>query len=168
MTIALGRTDETAQASGSKIRMQLRSPPHLHIDSDFSDVNGRVKLPVGEWIHVVHTYNDGREGRIYINGQLDASATPALDIKTPSRLWIGGWYNNYDFIGDIDEVRISHIARSADWIKLEYENQKPLQTLTGNFGAAWLDVVSFSQPVVQLDQRQSTTLTPRARGAQKI
>jgi len=46
-------------------------------------------------------------------------------------MWIGGWYGNYDFIGDIDEVRISKVARSADWVKLEYENQNPLQTLVG-------------------------------------
>ena len=42
----------------------------------------------------------------------------------PSRLWIGGWYHNYNFVGDIDEVRISKVARSADWIRLQYENQK--------------------------------------------
>ena len=35
------------------------------------------------------------------------------------------------FVGDIDEVRISKVTRSADWVKLQYENQKPLQTLVG-------------------------------------
>ena len=55
---------------GSKVRMQLRSPPHLHVDSDFSDVSAKSRLPMGEWIHVVHTYGDGRR-RIYINGKLD-------------------------------------------------------------------------------------------------
>ena len=47
---------------GSKVRMQLRSPAHVHIDSDFSDVNGKSTLPMSEWIHVVHTYEHG-EGR---------------------------------------------------------------------------------------------------------
>ena len=56
-----------------------------------------------------------------------------MAIKSPARLWIGGWYNNYDFVGDIDEVRISKVARSADWMRLQYENQKPLQTLTGRW-----------------------------------
>lgn len=115
---------------GSKVRMQFRSPPHLHIDSDFSDIKGESRLPMGEWIHVVHTYGGGPR-RIYINGKLDGEATTKLDIKTPARLWLGGWYNNYDFVGDIDEVRISKEVRSADWVKLEYENQKPLQTLVG-------------------------------------
>ena len=43
---------------------------------------------------------------------------------------------SYDFAGDIDEVRVSRVARSADWIKLEYENQKAQQTLVGSSGAA--------------------------------
>lgn len=34
-------------------------------------------------------------------------------------------------MGDVDEVRISGVARSADWVQLEYENQKPMQTLVG-------------------------------------
>ena len=115
---------------GSKIRMQLRSPPHLHIDSDFSDVRGKSRISPGEWTHVAHTY-DGTSGKVYINGELDGAASPKLNIKTPARLWIGGWYDNYDFAGDIDEVRISKVTRSAEWIRLEYENQKPLQTLVG-------------------------------------
>jgi hypothetical protein len=32
--------------------------------------------------------------------------------------------NSYFFDGMIDEVRISNIARSGDWIKLCYMNQK--------------------------------------------
>ena len=59
-------------------------------------------------------------------------------------MWLGGWYNNYRFVGDIDEVRISKVARSADWIKLEYENQKPLQTLVGTAGAARQRVRGFA------------------------
>lgn len=39
---------------GSKIRVQLRSPPHLHIDSDFSDVRGKARVPMNEWTHVAY------------------------------------------------------------------------------------------------------------------
>ena len=115
---------------GSKVRMQVRSPAHLHIDSDFCDVAGASRLPMGEWTHVLHAY-DGHEGRVYINGKLDGTATRRMDIKSPARLWIGGWYGNYDFVGDMDEARVSHVARSADWARMEYENQKPLQTAVG-------------------------------------
>ncbi len=151
---------------GSKVRMQFRSPPHLHIDSDFSDVNGEGTLPLGEWIHVVHTY-DREDGRIYINGKLDGAAKPLLNIKTPARLWLGGWYHNYDFVGDIDEVRISKVARSPEWIKLQYENQKPGQTLVGPVVQPGSEfAVSATKLVVK--EGQSARITAKAGGAQKV
>ncbi len=151
---------------GSKVRMLLRSPPHVHIDSDFSDVNANSTLPMGKWIHVVHTYSKA-DGKIYINGRLDGSDKPMMDIKNPARLWIGGWYNNYDYVGDIDEVRISKVARSADWVKLEYENQKPLQTLTGLVVQPG-DIFSVSPAKLDVMEGQSAAVTAQAGGAQKV
>lgn len=151
---------------GSKVRMQLRSPPHLRIDSDFSDVKGTGRLALGQWIHVVHTYNR-EDGRIYINGQLDAAAKPLLDIKSPARLWLGGWYHNYDFVGDLDEVRISQVARSADWIKLQYENQKPNQTLVGPLVQPG-DSFSVSPAQITVSEGGSATVIAKAGGAQKV
>lgn len=151
---------------GSKVRMQFRSPPHLRIDSDFSDVKGESTLPMSEWIHVVHTYSRG-DGKIYINGKLDGSATPMLAIKSPARLWIGGWYHNYDFVGDIDEVRISSVARSADWVKLEFENQKPMQTLIGPVVQAG-SAFSVSPANVTVTEGQRAVISAQAGGAQKV
>ncbi len=151
---------------GSKIRMQFRSPPHLHIDSDFSDIKGESRLPRNEWIHVVHTYGTGPR-RIYINGKLDGEAATKLDIKSPARLWLGGWYNNYDFIGDIDEVRISKVARSADWVRLEYENQKPLQTLAGSLVQAG-NAFTVSPESATILEGKNATFTAHAGGAQKL
>ncbi|MEA3212584.1 MAG: hypothetical protein QOE70_5641 [Chthoniobacter sp.] len=151
---------------GSKVRMQLRSPPHLRVDSDFSDIKGGSRLPMNEWIHVVHTYGGGPR-RIYINGKLDAEAATKLDIKSPARLWLGGWYHNYDFTGDLDEVRVSKVARPADWVRLEFENQKPLQTLVGPLmqaGAAF--AVSPAQATVP--EGKSMTFTAQAGGAEKV
>ena len=151
---------------GSKVRMQFRSPPHLNVDSDFSDIKGGSRLPLGEWIHVAHVYGDGPR-RIYIDGKLDGEATTKLDIKTPARLWLGGWYNNYDFVGDLDEVRVSKVARPAEWVRLEFENQKPLQTLVGpvvQAGAAF--AVSPAQAVVAEGTR--VAFSAQAGGAQKL
>ncbi len=155
-----------AGGRGSKIRMQFRSPPHLHIDSNFSDVNGDRPLDIDQWIHVVHTY-DGGEGRIYINGQLDAASKPRLDIKSPARLWIGGWYHNYDFVGDIDEVRVSRVTRSADWVRLEYENQKPMQTLVGPIVQPG-STFTISPAQLTVPEGKSATFTAQAGGAQKV
>ncbi|WP_425614517.1 DUF2341 domain-containing protein [Anatilimnocola sp. NA78] len=151
---------------GSKIRMQFRSPPHIKIDSDFSDVKSESRLPLNEWVHVVHTYNR-EDGRLYINGKLDGAAKPLLNIKSPARLWLGGWYHNYDFVGDLDEVRISQVARSADWIRLQYENQKPNQTLVGLLVQPG-DEFAVTAKEVRLAEGQTTNFTVRAGGAQQV
>ena len=151
---------------GSKVRMQFRSPPHVHIDSDFSDVDAPERLPMREWVHVVHTYANG-EGHIYINGKLAGSAMPTLNIKSPARLWLGGWYHNYDFVGDLDEVRVSNVARTADWIKLQFENTKPQQTLVGPIVQPGNEF-SVSQTKLEVDEGQSVTVTAKAGGAQKV
>jgi hypothetical protein len=158
------------QAQG-KVVMHYRSPPHISMDCYFSDgnVRGGSTLRSGQWIHVMHTYQRG-DSRIYVNGVLDGSSSSAgapLAIKSPARLWIGGWYHNYDFVGDIDEVRVSKVARSADWVRLQYENQKPLQTLVGPVvqpGSAF--AVSPSQLTVA--EGQSATVAAQAGGAQKV
>ncbi len=41
---------------------------------------------------------------------------------------IGGLTTSYDFIGAIDEVRVSNVARSSDWIATEYANQSAPST----------------------------------------
>ncbi|MCE9603278.1 MAG: DUF2341 domain-containing protein [Planctomycetia bacterium] len=151
---------------GSKIRMLLRSPPHLHIDSDFSDVDAPEILPLNEWVHVVHTYSGG-EGRIYLNGALAGSGNPKLDIKTPARLWLGGWYHNYDFLGDLDEVRVSSVARSADWIKLQYENQKTQHTAVGPPVRPGNEL-AVSATQLKVAEGGKATITAQAGGARKL
>ncbi|WP_238397472.1 DUF2341 domain-containing protein [Anatilimnocola aggregata] len=151
---------------GSKVRMLFRSPPHIRIDSDFSDVRSDSRLPLNEWIHVVHTY-DREDGRIYINGQLDGSAKPLLNIKSPGRLWLGGWYHNYDFVGDLDEVRVSQVARSADWVRLQYENQKPQQSLVGLLVQPGAEF-SVSESKLKIAEGRGQTLTAKVGGAQKV
>lgn len=158
------------QAQG-KVVMQFRSPPHVQMDCYFSggNVAGGSRLPLGEWTHVVHTYRQG-ESVIYVNGQPDGTNTkngPPLAIKSPARLWLGGWYNNYSFVGDLDEVRISKVARSADWVRLQYENQKPQQTLVGPLVQPG-NAFAVSQETVAVDEGKQVTFTAQAGGAQKI
>jgi hypothetical protein len=113
-----------------KVMMNVLSPPRVAIQCYFADVDAKSGITMDRWVHVAHTYEKG-DSRVYVDGVLDGNTKPILDIPTPARMWIGGWYNNYNFVGDVDEVRISKVARSADWIKLQYENQKPMQTVTG-------------------------------------
>ena len=154
-----------------KVVMAFASPPQIKIDSYFSSANvaGESTLPLSEWTHVMHTYEEG-DSRIYINGVLDGVSTgkeKLLNIPNPSGLWIGGWRNDYNFLGDIDEVRISKVKRSADWVKLQYENQKTLQTLTGPIIQPG-DEFAVSQQEVTVAEGKSTTLSAKAGGALKV
>jgi hypothetical protein len=167
-TTVVGWGNEQAQG---KVVMQIRSPPQVRMDCYFSnaDVAGKDRLPMREWVHLAHTYTAG-DSRVYVNGRLAGQTMrndSPLDIRTPSRMWLGGWYGNNDFQGEIDEVRISSVTRSADWIRLEYENQKPLQTLVGTLVQPG-NSFSVSQDKVILNEGQSLTLTANAGGAEKV
>ena len=158
------------QAQG-KVVMHYRSPPHVKMECYFSgaDVAGKSTLPKGEWVHVVHTYEKG-DSRLYVNGALDgttATASAPLNIKSPARLWIGGWYGNYNFVGDIDEVRVSKVVRSAAWVKLQYENQKPLQTLVGPVVQPGKEF-GLPESAVGLAEGGSMEFEAKAGGAQKV
>ncbi len=154
-----------------KVVMHFQSPPHVKMECYFSgaDVSTAGRLEMNEWIHVVHTYQKG-DSRVYVNGELSGvSTTPnaPLAIKSPARLWIGGWYHNYDFIGDIDEVRLSKVVRSAHWVKLQHENQKPHQTLVGPVVQPG-NTFSVSQSEATVREGKSATFTAQAGGAQKV
>lgn len=158
------------QAQG-KVVMQFRSPPHIQMDCYFSggNVGGASRVPVGEWTHVVHTYREG-EAKLYVNGVLDGTNIKQggpLNIKSPARLFLGGWYDNYDFVGDLDEVRVSQVVRSAEWVKLQFENQKPNQTLVGPLVQPGNEF-SVSRPKLEVGEGQSATITAQAGGAQKL
>src|SRR5205807_2515049 len=85
--------------------------------------------------HVVISYVDGNTATkptMYINGSA-AAVTAQTNPSGASATSDSGknlfMYNTSDtahtsaFQGIIDEVRISNIIRSADWVKTEYNNQ---------------------------------------------
>lgn len=158
------------QAQG-KVVMQFRSPPHVRMDCYFSggNVDGTTRLPMAEWTQIVHTYREG-EANLYVNGVVDdtnVSRGGPLNIRTPARLFLGGWYHNYDFIGDLDEVRVSSVVRSPEWIRLQYENQKPNQSLVGVLQQTG-DQFAVSQSQLVMSEGQSVTLSAKAGGAEKV
>jgi len=156
-----------------KVIVQYFSPPHIRIECWFSgaDVRGESRLPSSQWVHVVHTFKNG-DSRIYVNGVLDGVSTSTnapLAIKSPARMYIGGWYDNYRFVGDIDEVRISKVTRSADWVKLQYENQKPLQTVVGPLVQAEEGGAFSVSPLrISVLEGKSVAVSAKASGAQKV
>ncbi|MCY3018282.1 MAG: DUF2341 domain-containing protein [Planctomycetota bacterium] len=152
------------------VALELQSPPRMKMVSGFccADVEGSNAVVMTQWTHVVHTYAKDNS-RIYINGRLEGVSTAnwePLNIESPARMYIGGWYNNYQFAGEIDEVRVSKVTRSADWVRMAYENQKPQQTLVGPLVQPGSDF-SVSEKKLTISEGKSATVTAKTGGAQK-
>lgn len=155
----------------SKVVMYLASPSHMRVECWFggADVTGDTTIPMSEWVHVVHAY-DGTKARLYVNGVLDhTDGSGNMKIPDTASFYIGGWRQvsgTYDFDGNIDEVRISREARSADWVKLSYENQRPMQTLVGPLVQTGTEF-SLSKESAVLKEGENAELIAKAGGAQK-
>ena len=85
-----------------------------------------TNIPQAAWNHLVATYSGG--GTIYVNGSsalsaghTDSGYQPLNSIGASSVAINSG--NDGEFIGFLDEVRLSSVARSVDWIATEYANQ---------------------------------------------
>ncbi|MCX6878595.1 MAG: DUF2341 domain-containing protein [Verrucomicrobia bacterium] len=125
-------------------------------------VTGSTALAAQQWYHVVYTSSNGT-GNIYVNGVLDATASSggSSGNTNPQAMTLVG-----DDV-DVDEARISSVARSAAWVKMAYENQKPLQTLLGNVVQAGTAFSATPSPVT-MNEGTTITLTGQAGGAQKV
>lgn len=104
-----------------------------------TDVTGTTTLPTGEWLYVVAVFENGQPGKVYLNGQLDGTATTSLaDPNMSSSLGvnIGAWQYNggmYFFLdGKIDEMRLSSVARDAQEIGQIYNSYLMTQNKSAN------------------------------------
>jgi hypothetical protein len=97
--------------------------PYLYV----STTNG--PLQPGAWYHLVGVF-DYFAGTmsLYIDGELSVSGTVPFAQKhtantAAASTLIGarGTGLEYFFDGQIDEVRLSDVARSADWISAQYD-----------------------------------------------
>jgi hypothetical protein len=107
-----------------------------------------------QWYHVVGVFNPSNYLRLYLDGELVYDNTTAAashyDAGNPLRFGTRGDTpppagSYYD--GIIDEVRISNIALSADWISTEYTNQYDpagFYTLGIEGEILWWEDASFS------------------------
>jgi len=74
------------------------------------------------WHYYTVTY-DGTTARFYKDGTLQVSSAYQAGWTSSTASYYVGGDSQYPLWGSTDEVRISNIARSADWIKTEYANQ---------------------------------------------
>ena len=101
------------------------APGHYSRKPD-SAFDWSATLSLDNFYLITLTY-DGNAFHGYVNGLLDSSFSgDGYPAGGPAHAVLGAHRpNDRNFIGLIDEVRISHAARPAAWVKLNYESQKP-------------------------------------------
>jgi len=94
-------------------------------------VSSDTNMSTGAWHYVVMTFT-GTSIIIYQDGQQTKTSTfTSTTINYNNRFFVIGEHSTWGgkpFHGGIDEVRVSAIARSADWIATEYNNQSSPNT----------------------------------------
>lgn len=85
-------------------------------------------IPLNQWYYVHTSYTSGLTNglRVYIDGGLQAQSTRTALIPTDSGTLTLAGPNSASgqyFTGTIDEIRVSNIARDANWVSIEYTNQ---------------------------------------------
>ncbi len=117
------------------------------INSGGTVISSDGVLPIGAWAHVAYTVGGAGAGnfRLYLNGALLASATgTSNNILTDVKL--AREYNGRYLNARLDEVRISSVARSSNWLWATCQN------IASNSSFASYGVVSEptpSAPVIQ-------------------
>jgi hypothetical protein len=109
-----------------------------NLDSTYHYGQARNAVVVHTWMYLTGTFDAATgQGAFYLDGNLQQTFSTAspMDyyVDKPYPVTFGcqlkggnlAYGHNANFQGQIDEVRISSIPRSAAWIRLEYESQKP-------------------------------------------
>jgi len=93
-------------------------------------------LAIDTWYHVVGTYKSG-EQKLYINGnEVNSSARTDTITFYNQEVWIGrANYGGY-FNGQIDNVSIYNVAKTAEQIKIDYESGTNSNCESGECGLA--------------------------------
>jgi hypothetical protein len=85
-------------------------------------------VSLNQWHFVVGTF-DGTTTRLYVDGGAPKSATVSRSMWPTQGLYVGDRFDHQrQFLGLIDEVRISSVARSDSWIAAEFSNQNSPET----------------------------------------
>ena len=94
---------------------------------------GTSTVSSNEWHQLTYT-RDGDAGTLYVDGVSETSHTATFAFESGDTWALGalpfGSGVKDQFIGQIDEARVSAIARSAGWIKASYETALDNSTFT--------------------------------------
>jgi len=105
-------------------QVQLRV---VDADSDTTaSLNSTGQPPLSTWSHIAASYSDAADRlRFYIDGAVDREVTTfdgLPPVNNDALFEIGGVENRVErtFPGSIDEVRLSSVERSPDWMAAQY------------------------------------------------
>jgi len=158
----------------SYFTMTGRGQPRFHLYG--FDPRCASTLPRNEWRHIalsvsedmVRFYVDGVLNRTIDNNSKAVSRLGTLKTPPSTPVDLGDHGNGRGpFNGALDEVRFESVARSDNWLKLCFENQKPLQSLVGPLvkdGNAF----SVSRSSLIMKEAASMALSAQAGGARKV
>ena len=158
----------------SYFTMTGRGQPRFHLYG--FDPRCDSLLPRNEWRHValavsgdmVRFYVDGILERTINNNGEEVRKLGTLRTPVSTAVDLGDHGNGRGpFNGALDEVRFESVARSANWLKLCYENQKPLQLLVGPLVQDG-DKFSVSKSNIEMEEGASIALSAKAGGARKV
>ena len=158
----------------SYFTMTGRGQPRFHLYG--FDPRCASLLPRDEWRHValavsgdmVRFYVDGIPERTINNNGEEVSKLGTLRTPASTPVDLGDHGNGRGpFNGALDEVRFESVARSANWLKLSFENQKPLQSLVGPLVQDG-DEFSVSKSNLEMKEGTSIALSGKAGGARKV
>ena len=131
--------------SNSNIRFNFKN-----MEDSVGSINHGVSFNDGNWHNVTSTFDDAANiTKIYYDGSQAASKSVFQSITNGTvATYIGGRGNNsLYFTGKLDEVRLMDTARSADWIKTEYNNHNSPSTFY-SVGTHSTEAVDVDAPTV--------------------
>jgi hypothetical protein len=104
----------------------------FEINGTGTDIISSASVPNGSWTHLFATSNAAGSLKTYVNGVADTTGSQSFfNLDGLTRCYsIGGHptLSGFNLNGSVDECRISNIARSADWITAEFNNQNSPST----------------------------------------
>lgn len=143
-------------AAGEKTLVAIAAPSTdcdlLDVDVDSSNaqaitgegcsysVGTKSGIVANSWHYVVGVFPSSSSRIAYVDGVAGATSTVSRVVTGLNRTTIGDFYNaSSDTYGNpmnglIDEVRISNISRSNNWIRTEYNNVNAMQSFL-SFGS---------------------------------
>ena len=124
-----------------------------------TEIRGETPYSKGKWFHVAAVY-DGAEARLYVNGQLDATAeVNGKLIDRESAIAIGSRPDHPDshpMRGRLREVSLYDLAAKPAWVAHAFEHSKQLVTMQRDARADALTLVV--KPYLQFATQEGITV----------